>query len=104
MQVDGKRIAVRRRMGRRNERDSAGMESAPWAQQGGYQSAEYGGQGHMPGGYPAPPYPHDTAEQPQMDPNGLPYPPPGSQGYPPVPSSAAATEAQPALSEDEEER
>ena len=52
LQVDGKRIAVRRRMGRRNERDSAGTDSGlPWQQQGGYHGSEYGSQA---GAYPPP--------------------------------------------------
>ena len=96
-------------MGRRNERDSAGMDSSlPWAQPGGYQGSEYGA--HGPSGYPPAPYPYDSSEHPPADPNGLPYPPPGPQGYPPgmypeaAAAAAAASEAVAAAEESDEER
>ena len=82
-------------MGRRNERDSGpGMDSSlPWAQPSGY-GPEQGGAGQ----YPPPPYSYESAEGP----NGLPYPPPLPNGYPPG-MYPAAPDAQPAAAEDTEE-
>ncbi|KAK9849250.1 hypothetical protein WJX84_012132 [Apatococcus fuscideae] len=93
--VDGKRIAVRRRMGRRNERDSGpGMDSnLPWAQSSGY-GPEHGAAGQ----YPPPPYPYESAEAP----NGLPYPPPLPNGYP-AGAYPAAPETRPAAAEEADE-
>ena len=93
-QVDGKRIAVRRRMGRRNERDSGpGTDSSlPWA-----QSSSYGPEQGAAGQYPPPPYPYESA-----DANGLPYPPPLPHGYL-AGAYPAAPEPQPAAADEPEE-